>query len=107
MATIDERVDCVDKVVQEHSLTLQAHGQSLHRHSQTLSRLELQMSKLTEAQAGTRDMLTRMDTMMAAIKDELDEKLGLIQFQSKLIAVLILVLAALAGVTKLADLGIF
>ena len=87
--------------------TLQDHSSALDRHSRTLSRLEVQMARQAEVQASSRDTLTKLDTMVESIKDELGRNTRLADMQLKLIGLLILVLAAIAGVTKLADVGIF
>ena len=101
---LDDQQGEVARTLLEHGRVLSEHGQTLEHHSRQLARLEEELGRQGHLLSQNQATLAGLAATVGAVKDEL---LRLNGWQMKLIFLLVIALAAIAGVTKLSDIGVF
>jgi len=101
---LDEQQSDVGRTLQEHGQTLSEHSQTLEHHGRQLARLEDELGRQGDLLSQNQSTLAVLATKITSVETEL---LRLNGWQMKLIFLLVIALAAIAGVTKLSDIGVF
>ncbi len=101
---LDDRQGEVGRTLQEHGQTLSEHSQTLEHHGRQLARLEEELGRQGDLLSQNQSTLAVLATKITSVEAEL---LRLNGWQMKLIFLLVIALAAIAGVTKLSDIGVF
>jgi uncharacterized coiled-coil protein SlyX len=101
---LDDRQGEVDRTLQEHGQTLSEHSQTLEHYGRQLARLEEELGRQGDLLSQNQSTLAVLVTKITSVETEL---LRLNGWQMNLIFLLVVSLAAIAGLTKLSDIGVF
>ncbi len=94
---LEDQQDEVGHTLREHGQTLSEHGQTLEHHSRQLARLEEELGRQGDLLSQNQSTLAVLATKIGSVEAEL---LRLNGWQMKLIFLLVIALAAIAGVTS-------
>lgn len=100
---IDDALKDHDAKLESQNRLLIAQQEALKRHSRVLSRLEAQMGSAADSQHEASRQLATVTSMLEHLTDDVAE---IKRMEWKLIGILVALVAALAGITKLADIGL-
>ena len=101
---LDDQQGKVGRTLQEHGAMLSEHSQTLEHHGRQLARLEEELGRQGDLLSQNQSTSAVLATKITSVEAEL---LRLNGWQMKLIFLLVIALAAIAGVTKLSDIGVF
>ena len=99
-----EQTEEVRSIIHTHGEMLQAHSTTLDQHGQQLHQLEEELRKQGELLLQNQTALATLVSEIAHVKGEL---IRMNTWQVRLIFLLAAAVIAIAGVTKLADVGAF
>ena len=101
---VGEQTEEVRSIIHTHGEMLQAHSTTLDQHGQQLHQLEEELRKQGELLMQNQTALATLVSEIAHVKGEL---IRMNTWQVRLIFLLAAAVIAIAGVTKLADVGAF
>ena len=101
---LDDDTDTLASKMEVHGRTLDEHSSLLADHSRQLDAVQTELRRQGELLLASQTAIANIGATVSAVKEALDKMNGGIM---RLIYILVGALIVLAGVTKLADLGIF